>query len=205
MLLAAALALSALGPGAVAAQRVVLRHQPLGALPDREPPVIVVVVEGNDDAIEQLRVHYREVGRLDFTIALMTLAPDGRATARLPLLSGTDASYAIQYYVEATARDGEVLGRVGSEQAPLQLTVPAAEESAPPPPEDEEEPVEDPGPLAPLEEEEEPGERRGIASRWWFWTLIGAVVIGGAVTAGVLLSGSDGGPNGSLGTFRLGE
>jgi hypothetical protein len=28
----------------------------------------------------------------------------------------------------------------------------------------------------------------GIETKWWFWTIIGAVVVGGAVTAGVLLA-----------------
>ena len=27
----------------------------------------------------------------------------------------------------------------------------------------------------------------GIVTKWWFWTILGAVVVGGAVTAGVLL------------------
>lgn len=31
-------------------------------------------------------------------------------------------------------------------------------------------------------------ERPRMVRRWWFWTLVGAVVVGGAVTAGVLLS-----------------
>ena len=39
-----------------------------------------------------------------------------------------------------------------------------------------------PGPTPPVEEE------WTIASQWWFWTIIGAVVAGGAVTAGVLLA-----------------
>ncbi|MBN1771598.1 MAG: PEGA domain-containing protein [Deltaproteobacteria bacterium] len=33
----------------------------------------------------------------------------------------------------------------------------------------------------PAEEEE------GLASQWWFWTILGALVVGGGVTAGVLL------------------
>jgi hypothetical protein len=31
----------------------------------------------------------------------------------------------------------------------------------------------------------------GVATKWWFWTIIGAVVVGGAVTAGVLLAPED--------------
>ncbi len=40
-----------------------------------------------------------------------------------------------------------------------------------------------PGPGPAVEEDDE-----SIASQWWFWTIIGAVVAGGAVTAGVLLA-----------------
>ncbi len=37
-------------------------------------------------------------------------------------------------------------------------------------------------PVAPVAEEE-----GGIASQWWFWTILGVVVVGAGVTAGVLL------------------
>jgi hypothetical protein len=40
------------------------------------------------------------------------------------------------------------------------------------------------GPEAPFE----PPAEDSIAKEWWFWTIIGAVVAGGAVTAGVLLA-----------------
>jgi tetratricopeptide (TPR) repeat protein len=49
-----------------------------------------------------------------------------------------------------------------------------------------------PGPGPAVEEEE------GIASQWWFWTIIGEVVAGGAVTAGVLLA-----PSGTVWTDGL--
>ena len=44
-----------------------------------------------------------------------------------------------------------------------------------------------PGPGTPPVVEEE----WSIASQWWFWTILGAVVAGGAVTAGVLLAPRD--------------
>lgn len=42
---------------------------------------------------------------------------------------------------------------------------------------------------APLAVEPDPGigDEFSVAEQWWFWTLLGAVVVGGAVTAGVLL------------------
>ncbi|MFW6067615.1 MAG: tetratricopeptide repeat protein [Myxococcota bacterium] len=35
----------------------------------------------------------------------------------------------------------------------------------------------------------------GVASKWWFWTILGAVAVGGVVT-GVVLAGDDGGGSG---------
>ena len=57
-----------------------------------------------------------------------------------------------------------------------------------------------PGPTPPVQEE------WTIASQWWFWTIIGAVVAGGAVTAGVLLAPREtiwtAGPYVDLGTLE---
>ena len=57
-----------------------------------------------------------------------------------------------------------------------------------------------PGPVPPVEEE------WSIASQWWFWTILGAVVAGGAVTAGVLLAPREtiwtAGPYVDLGTLE---
>jgi hypothetical protein len=56
-----------------------------------------------------------------------------------------------------------------------------------------------PGPVTPIEEDGD-----SIASQWWFWTIIGAVVAGGAVTAGVLLAEPQTvWTDGTGGTFQL--
>lgn len=49
------------------------------------------------------------------------------------------------------------------------------------------------------------GERSGgLTGKWWFWGAIGAVVVGGTVTAIVLASGGDTDPRqGDLGTLQL--
>ena len=50
---------------------------------------------------------------------------------------------------------------------------------------------------------EAPGQG-GIATKWWFWTILGAVVIGGAVTTAILLTRDDGpGPGEMPGTFVI--
>ena len=43
----------------------------------------------------------------------------------------------------------------------------------------------------------------GVATKWWFWTILGAVVIGGGVTAAVLLARDDEGPSPTQGTFVI--
>ena len=49
--------------------------------------------------------------------------------------------------------------------------------------------------LAGTEAEPVDGDRRDdrLVTKWWLWAIVGAVVVGGAVTAGVLLSRDDGG------------
>jgi hypothetical protein len=82
---------------------------------------------------------------------------------------------------EVTVEQGERVELVAT-LAPAQATVePPVVGPVPPPP------VE---PLPEVETEDE----GGIATQWWFWTIIGVVVVGGGVTAGVLLWPSDEGP-----------
>lgn len=53
-------------------------------------------------------------------------------------------------------------------------------------------PVEPPiGPLAPTPDDPDDD---SVVTSWWLWTIVGVVVVGGAVTAGVLLWPSDEGP-----------
>jgi len=49
-------------------------------------------------------------------------------------------------------------------------------------------------PVGPLEPPPEEPEDDSVATSWWLWTIVGVVVAGGAVTAGVLLWPSDEGP-----------
>lgn len=46
-------------------------------------------------------------------------------------------------------------------------------------------------PVGPLEPTPEDPEDDRIVESWWLWTIVGVVVVGGAVTAGVLLWPSD--------------
>lgn len=91
----------------------------------------------------------------------------------------------------------EPVAKVAPAAAPVEPAAPAPPPdttarplvtAAPPPPEKsapEAVPAEAVAPAAPVEELRQ-DEEGGIATKWWFWTLVGAVVVGGGVTAGVL-------------------
>jgi len=82
----------------------------------------------------------------------------------LRLLAG---SHVFEVRKEGFATTREVVEVASGEALDVELTLRVAGET--------------PAPLAPAEEE------GGIATKWWFWTIIGAVVVGGAITTGVLL------------------
>jgi hypothetical protein len=85
------------------------------------------------------------------------------------LLPEDTASYRLEYYIEARDSSGHAVGRVGSPEAPLTIKVAGA-----------------------LRVDSTP-----IYHKWWFWTLVGAAVVGG-VTAGVVAGSSEDAPAGSL-------
>ena len=82
-----------------------------------------------------------------------------------------DITTGLEYYVELQAPSGHVLARAGTAEAPLQV----APGTLPPP---------EPAPV--VVEAEEPSGTEWYRS-WWFWTIVGAVVVGG-VTATVVLT-----------------
>lgn len=99
--------------------------------------------------------------------APMTLEGD-RLTARL-LLPPSEQRYKLLYQVILRSQAGNLLARVGSSKKPLELSVA-------------------PGQLS---------SARPVWKRWWFWTVIGAVVVGGVTTGAVLLT-REGAPQGNL-------
>ena len=92
----------------------------------------------------------------------------GRLSARLRLPSG-ELGYRLLYQIELRSGAGNLLARAGTRDKPLTLEV------------------------APGQARSE----RPVWKRWWFWTVIGAVVVGG-VTAGAVLLSREGAPHGNL-------
>lgn len=89
-------------------------------------------------------------------------------SARLQL-PPLDRGYQLLYQIELRSAAGNLLARAGTNAAPLKLEV-------------------------------SPGEAltvRPVWKRWWFWTVIGAVVAGGVTTGAVLLT-QEGAPTGNL-------
>jgi len=89
-------------------------------------------------------------------------------SARIQLPSG-EQGYRLLYQIVIRSGAGNLLARAGTRDRPLSLDVA-------------------PG--------QSPSERP-VWKRWWFWTVIGAVVVG-SVSAGVVLLSRDGAPHGNL-------
>ncbi len=161
---------------------VQLEHQ-APELEQYAAPVIEARVRGGSDAVAELRVHYRSEGAPQYATLVLRTDPQGRGSARVPVLGTGQEAEVIEYYLEALAPSQTRIGVLGSAGHPLRLTVPARTA-----------PMGLPG-EAP---EESSG---GVASKWWFWTIMVAVVAGGATAAAIALS--DGAPEGTLGGADL--
>ena len=68
----------------------------------------------------------------------------------------------VEYYFEAVDSSGLPIAQRGDVAAPLRIAVPA------------------------------PGEGGGVLSQWWFWTVVGVVVVGSIVGAVLIFGGDDG-------------
>jgi hypothetical protein len=125
----------------------------------------------------------------------MTQRSDGVYVARIPVVGDANTSTDVAYQIVALAPSMAELGQVGTTAEPLQLRIPAeARVQAPSAVESAHTPAH-PTP---------PPRGENVAEQWWFWTLIVVVLAGGAVTAGVLISQNQDGPEaGTLGIARL--
>jgi hypothetical protein len=166
-------------------------------LGERVSPTVQVEITGGGDAVLELRLWYRNGAEGAFQQSIMNLDPATRtARARIPLADGRD-EYTAQYYVDAIAPSGAALQRLGSPEAPITVVVPAAPEI----------PVASVGDgvFATTGPADQP--RSGdVTQQWWFWTLLGVVVVGTGVGIGfgVNAATTPSGPMpGTLGEGRL--
>jgi len=159
------------------------------------PGVAVRIVEGGD-AVEEVRLSYRQGSDSSFHRIELTREESGVFKGRIPLLSATGAAYDVSFYVEAFAPSRAPLARLGSDASPLSLTVPASDAGTGVV-------ITDGGGEGPSDGQADDG-GGGIATKWWFWTLLVAVIAGGVVAAIALGPLSEGPEEGSLGSVSLG-
>lgn len=124
-------------------------------------------LEGDRRELAQTLLRWRT--SLSPTWSGVPMAGDGAAlSARLQLPPHAQA-YQLLYQIELRSAAGNLLAHAGSSRSPLKLQV-------------------------------APGEAltiKPVWKRWWFWTVIGAVVAGGVTTGAVLLT-REGAPQGNL-------
>lgn len=160
------------------AMPVVIEASPWQPLGDGLPP-LELSVTAHADAVHALVLFYRAGVAGPFVEQALELAPDGSARFRLPV-ERTATDQEVGYYVVAQAPSGHVLNRLGSEEVPRTLVVPALDAVG----------------------GDDPVEATPLVKQWWFWTIVGVVVVGAGVGVGVAASGDDA-PSGTLGSGRL--
>lgn len=156
---------------------------------------VTVHLDTGASLVDEVRLSYRVQGQAAFVHVGMTLLPDGSVQTRTPRDDDIPGEYNVEYFVEAFAPSMTVLTTAGSAEAPLTLTIP-------------------PRPVAlsaaSTASHAEDGERApvphggSVAGEWWFWTLIGVVVVGLGVGAYFLFGPpSQGLQDGTLGNITL--
>ncbi|MCC7539418.1 MAG: hypothetical protein IT379_24550 [Deltaproteobacteria bacterium] len=170
---------------------VTIENRSPARLARREAPAIELRFTTGRDAVHEARLAYRARGTSEWGTSVMRIGADGNARATIPLPSPTDRSVEMEYWAEARAPSGAPLAQLGSADDPLRVSVPAETRQV------RVIRVETPGRGGPVE-------RRGVLEQWWFWTAVGAVIVGGGVAGYVLLGPPSEGPrDGSLGNVTL--
>ena len=167
------------------------------SLSERAAPLLRVRLTAGADTVDELRLSYRQGTARDFLRVIMEHGDDpATVQARVPVLEGED-EYTLEWYVEALAPSQAVVGRLGDELTPLSLAVPRA--VAPPV-----------VPRAGLDltggasDPRSPRDDGGsVLGAWWFWTVVGVVLLGGAASAYLLTRPDEQTPCGTLGCGSL--
>lgn len=138
--------------------RVVLDHDSPDSATSSEALELVVTVEDPEDQVSALTLYFRATGARQFNTAIASSTLPGTFVATIP---GESVQHpAAEYYLQATNADGEPLATLGTARAPLRV---------------------------PVSESGTTNGRTSIARRWWFWTIIGTVVVGTALGLGLWL------------------
>ena len=162
-------------------------------LPERAAPVLQVRLSAGADAVNELRLSYRQGSAREFQRVLMEHSETlGNARARIPALDG-DAAYSVDWYVEALAPSQTIISRLGDPLEPLTVSVPRAVARV----------------ASDVLRDTEPAPRRddggggSVLGTWWFWTAVGVVVVGGVAAVYLATRPADQTPCGTLGCGSL--
>jgi hypothetical protein len=171
---------AALAPRPVTTFNIGMCQRALADLPAAYETMRAYLASAADEPADRRAEASRVVLEIDSVLAAVTVrvdqagaevVVDGRSMGTSPvrepvrLLAGT---HVFEARKEGFATTREVIEVVSGEALDVELTLTVAGEE----------------PVVPGDGEVE----GGIETKWWFWTIIGAVVVGGAVTAGVLLA-----------------
>ena len=158
--------------------------------PSRDAVDIQASLGGSTDGVERVVTFIRGAGEPAYRRALMDR--DGLGfTASVP----APGQGALEYYVEAQAPSGHALATAGAPDEPLRVTVTAAAAGDGAPGEG--------GDGEDGDGETPPRERRRWYRSWWFWTIVGVAVAGGATATAVVLTRPEEQEQGSLGNLNL--
>lgn len=175
-------------------------------------PIVIRAKFDDESEIFAPSVYVRAVGSTgEFESLAMRRGDDGWEAT----VAAEQATQNVEYFIEAFDEQGNGPAREGSPEAPIRITLSADGGGSPLVPErdttvaipvggGEKAPpadlpavvVEDERPPALVEAETESMRDRheGVASSWWFWTLIGLAVTGGAVATVLVVQSQGGGP-----------
>lgn len=159
----------------------VIQHQPQEQAVQGAPLVLrAVIIDAS--GVFQPAVYVRSVGRHEnyLSIAMVQEGAPSHYQATIPAsrVEGT-----LEYFIEAFDEHGNGPARVGRPDAPIRLraVLPSLAQ-----------PSDSPGVQDRVDAP--PPTEASVFRQWWFWTLVGAAVVGAAATATVVLL-EDGNPD----------
>ncbi|MCA9583142.1 MAG: tetratricopeptide repeat protein, partial [Myxococcales bacterium] len=195
----------------------------------RKQPRILIKALTNGDAVDHVRVSFRQGDASEYTDLDIQLDENLVAEALIPPTNSPDA-YDVQFFVQAFSPSGGRLGRMGTADKPLKIVIPGATSCV-----DPNDPAcrcefapksagcpyclgnptdpdcsADPCVADPQGQEcrcsldpDTCDEDDGILGAWWFWTAVGVVVLGGGAAGVIIATSGDAGCTSSLGCAQL--
>lgn len=159
----------------------IITHVRIENVPLGKPVVVRARIEDESEVFAP-SVYVRPVGAENYDNIPMEKVEDGYQ-ATIP---AEQVTRALEYFIEAFDEQGNGPAREGTPEDPISVLVFDPDDGPPPPPPPPPPGVEPPPPGVVTSPPE-----GGIATKWWFWTLIGVAVVG--ATVGVVVGTQGGG------------